>query len=320
MNKKSVLHVIRGGLVFLNKSVNTAVLALIVAAIALSVYALTDISRVIVYGSSEQYAIYKPGEDKKSFEELQQINPEVIGWITIYGTSIDYPITQANDNDKYLMLGPDLKYSLLGSIFLDANNQRDFSDFNNVLYGHNMTPRAMFGAIKDYKDEAYFDAHRYGDLFYNDRHHGLVIFALYEEDGYSTFLKRVKFNGDEEKQSYLDSIIARSLVYRNLNINVSKDRIVTMYTCSNTDTNGRELLVALITDEIYENPFQQDNSGERIDVVVGHLKKVPGWLWPFLVLLLLLIILFIIKCIDARREEKRRRELAKAIAESEARS
>lgn len=320
MNKKTVLHGIRDGLVFINKSVNTAVLILIVAAIALSIYALTDISRVIVYGSSEQYSIYKPGEDKKSFEELQSINPEVIGWITVYGTAIDYPITQAKDNDKYLMLGPDLKYSLLGSVFLDAGNEPDFSDFNNVLYGHNMTPRAMFGNIKDYKDDAFFDAHRYGDLFYNDTHHGIVFFALYEEDGYSQFLKRLKFNSDEERASYLEAILTKSISTRDIDIDVSTDRIVTLYTCSNALTNGRELLVGKITDETYDNPFEAEPEDDALGGIVENLKIVPPWMWPYLVLLWLLIILFIVKRIDARREEKHRKDLAKAAGESGAES
>ena len=143
-----------------SKTVNLFVLALVVAAVAIAIYALTDINSVVVNGAPEQYEIYKPGEEQKSFEELIVINPEVIGWIQVYGTKIDYPVTQAINNDRYLSYGPDLKYSLLGSIFLDCNNAPDFSDFNSILYGHNMTPRAMFGNIKDFKDKAYFEAHR----------------------------------------------------------------------------------------------------------------------------------------------------------------
>lgn len=310
MNRESVLHGIKKGIVVLNKSVNMAVLTVIIAAILLSIYALTDISRVIVNGSSAQYAIYKPGETKQSFEELQEINPEVIGWITVYGTVIDYPITHAKDNDKYLMLGPDLKYSLLGSVFLDAGNKRDFSDFNNILYGHNMTPRAMFGNIKDYKDEAFFDAHRYGDLFYNDTHHGIIFFALYEEDGYSQFLKRTSFADDEDRQKYLNDILQKAIIKRDLAINVSTDRIVTLYTCSNADTNGRELLVGLITDETYEDPFYEAPAEEsRVRRALTWLERVPLWVWPYLWLVILLIILFIVKHVQHRMEEKRRRKL-----------
>lgn len=290
-----------------SKAFNMVVLAIIIAAIGTAVYALTDINRVVVNGAPEQYAIYKPGETKQSYEELIAINPEVIGWIEVYGTKIDYPVTQAKDNDKYLMLGPDLKYSLLGSIFLDAGNAPDFSDFCSVLYGHNMTPRAMFGNIKDFRDEAYFEAHKYGDLFYEGTHHGLEIFAVFAEDGYSHFLKQLKLTGREEKQRYLDQIYEKSVWSRDIGV-TPDDRIVMMYTCSNVETNGRDLLVARITDRTFENTFAEEERGQS--AFTEAVKKIPLWLWPFLILLLLLLLLALLK---RREKAKKKRAVAAEI-------
>lgn len=105
---------------------------------------------------TNRYEVYKPTEDKsKSFEELQALNPEVIGWVTVDGTHIDYPVTQASDNDKYVNTDAEGKYSLAGSIFLDYRNQKDFTDFNSILYGHHMADHAMFGDLADFKNRTF---------------------------------------------------------------------------------------------------------------------------------------------------------------------
>ena len=87
----------------------------------------------------EHYEIYRPTEeDYGNFDELKAQNSDVCGWITIYGTHVDYPIVQSEDNSTYLMRNPRGEYSLSGSIFMDYMNQKDFSDFNTIIYGHHM--------------------------------------------------------------------------------------------------------------------------------------------------------------------------------------
>ncbi|MCG4817374.1 class B sortase, partial [Collinsella aerofaciens] len=73
-----------------------------------------------------------------SFEQLKELNPEVFGWLTVYGTNIDYPVTQGKDNWKYVNTNALGEYSLSGAIFLDYTNRKDFQDFNSILYGHHM--------------------------------------------------------------------------------------------------------------------------------------------------------------------------------------
>ena len=291
--KRKVFKVLHG-------SVNIIILALIIIAAGIAIYALTDINRIVVNGAPEQYIVYKPREEKASFEELQAINPEVIGWINVYGTKIDYPVTQGEDNIKYLTTGPDLKYSLLGSIYLDCENSPDFSDFCNVLYGHNMTPRAMFGNIKDFADEEYFEAHKYGDLYYEGTHHGLEIFAVFKEDGYSAFLKKMKLQSPESKAEYISEIYEKALLSRDIGVK-AEDRLVMMYTCSNAVTNGRDLLVARITDNTFDNPF-----GETVGKKgsFGWFLVFPIWLWPLIILAALLVILYLIKRKEKKKEKR----------------
>ena len=102
--------------------VNLGAVTIIIIALGIGFYALSDIGQVIINGSPVQYAKYKPGENKLSFDQLRVINPDVFGWIEVYGTKIDYPVLQGEDNKKYVSHNAEGDYSLLGAIFLDCNN------------------------------------------------------------------------------------------------------------------------------------------------------------------------------------------------------
>ncbi len=73
----------------------------------------------------------------------------------MFGTHIDYPITQTDNNEKYVNTGADGEFSLAGSIFLDYQNSQAFTDFNSILYGHHMEKGAMFGDLENFQDEAF---------------------------------------------------------------------------------------------------------------------------------------------------------------------
>ena len=103
------------------------------------VYAFWDTRQVYDAASAQKYETYKPKkDDSMSFEQLQAQNSEVIGWLHVYGTKIDYPFTQAEDNSKYVNTDVMGEYALSGSLFLDCMNAPDFSNFNNIIYGHHM--------------------------------------------------------------------------------------------------------------------------------------------------------------------------------------
>ena len=67
------------------------------------------------------------------FASLKKINREIVGWIYIPDTGIDYPIVQAKDNTKYLHRTFRGKDSYVGAIFLDALCEPDFSSFNSII-------------------------------------------------------------------------------------------------------------------------------------------------------------------------------------------
>ena len=283
-----------------NSIVNIAVLIVILLLIAFSAYALWDSDQVYQLADAKKYEIYKPRieDEGKSFGELQALNPEVFAWLTVYGTNIDYPVTQGENNMKYVNTNAEGNYSLSGAIFLDSANSKDFTDFNSIFYGHHMEKQAMFGEIGYFTEKSYFDARLYGNLYYDGKDHGLEFFAFLHIDAYDSSVFAPGIQGEEEQQAYLEDLLLKAKHSRDIGVTV-EDRIVLLSTCSAESTNGRDILVAKITDELYEDAFktiETNNTGTQstVDTQQGSWKSIPAWLWITLAVLVALIILVIV--------------------------
>lgn len=278
--------------------VSFMVLLIFLLLFAFGCYAIWDSDQLYQEAKASQYEIYKPSaEDSLSFAELQARNPDVIGWITVYGTSIDYPLLQADDNDKYINTNVLGEYSLSGSIFLDYRNNKHFTDFNSIIFGHNMVQNAMFGQIGDFLEEDYFEAHQYGNLFYDDTDHGIEFFAMLEADAYDSFLYTPAYEDNGTKQSYIDYLYRIATRTRDIGVTVD-DKIVLLSTCSSYATNERHILAGRITDETFANPFATEdeiNTGKPIDSESGY----PLWFW--LLMIVFLIALIIVIAIKVRK-------------------
>ena len=283
-----------------NSLVNFAVLAAILLLLAFGCYALWDSNQVYNAANAAQYEIYKPTVENegKTFQELQAINPEVFSWLTIYGTNIDYPVTQGGDNMKYVNTGAEGSYSLSGSIFLDCENSRDFSDLNSILFGHHMEKQTMFGEIGLFSDKGYFDARPYGNLYYAGRDHGLEFFAFVHADAYDSSVFAAGVMGSEQQQAYLDGLLEKAAFTRDIGVTVN-DRIVLLSTCSSDSTNGRDILIARITDDTFDDAFKPteiNNTGVQAaaDGQLGIWAWLPAWPWIALSFLAAIIILSIV--------------------------
>ena len=289
-----------------NSIINNALLITIVVLIAFAGYALWDSRQLHQAAESSVYAIYKPTveDEGQSFKELQAINDEVFAWLTVYGTSIDYPVTQGEDNMKYVNMNAEGEYSLSGAIFLDYANSRDFSDFNSIVYGHHMAKRTMFGELSEFSDRAKFDAHRYGNLYFNEKDHGIEFFAYLHADAYdnSVFAANVT---DEYRQTYLDGLLSRAIHTRDIGVTI-EDRIILLSTCSSSSTNGRDILVGRIIDRTYDGNETIDEVEEYISNGVHcSVIRIPPWV---IMLVLVALPLPIVRAVEIYRKKKEGRK------------
>lgn len=261
--------------------VNFAVLAACLLLFSYGCYAVWDSQQLTQAADPRKYEVYKPTEeDTRSFEELQAINSDVFGWLNVYGTNINYPLVQGEDNSKYVNTNVDGEYSLIGSLFLDYRNRKDFSDFNSIIYGHHMAEDKMFGDIADFADQEFFDSHRYGSLFYNGHTRGLEFFAFLEIDAYDD-VYTPGISEEESRQDYLKKIINQAVHTRDLSVDTS-DYLVLLSTCTSLLTNGRHILVGKITDEVppdlfYEEVQEKKLSGADTQKLLRRLAAMPIW-------------------------------------------
>jgi sortase B len=264
-----------------NGAFDTIALIAVTLILAAGLYALWDADQVFREAEFANYATYKPTVDPLSFEELKAINPEVFAWLTVYGTHIDYPVNQGEDNMKYVNTNAMGNYSLSGAIFLDNNCKRDFSDFSSILYGHHMEKNAMFGELGQFANKKYFDDRKYGSLYYDGRDHGIEFFAFLHVDAYDGKVFRTGITGESAQREYLAMLLERAMHTRETDVTIN-DRFVLLATCSSGTTNGRDILVGRITDELYEDAFMttETTGAPRIpgtDGLVSLWELIPLW-------------------------------------------
>ena len=141
----------------------------------------------------------------ETFEDLQKLNPDVIGWITIYDTNIDYPLLySAESNNMYLGHNAKGEPQSSGSIFIDYRNKPDFTDFNTIIHGHHMDQHKMFGDIEKFRDQKFFEKHEYGNLYYNNKNYGIDLLVFLETDGYNGKIYAPAIDGEDAKLQYIN--------------------------------------------------------------------------------------------------------------------
>ena len=195
-----------------------------------------------VFNSSRLNSLvgYKP--ERGNTGVLKELSDDVVAWIDIYDTTIDYPVMQGENNSEYLNKNAYGDYSLSGAIFLDSHNQQDFSDDYNILYGHHMSGGFMFGAIDDFEDEEYFDNHRagllttiYGGTF------DINLFAFVETDANEL----VAFDLTYEGGDIAAFVRENAKIYRE-----EAGKILAISTCKSPLTTERTVLFAILTEHI----------------------------------------------------------------------
>ena len=178
------------------------------------------------------------------FEALEEINDNVIGWIILEGTPINYPVVQGEDNDFYLRHLFDGRWNPSGSIFLDYLNSPRFTDHHTIIYGHNMQDGSMFAAIESYMYQEFYDNHPYIFLITPERRYVIKPFAGYMADTRMPSW-RLQFDDAEDVATWIADRRERSDFVSNTEA-LPHHRFVTLSTCSSIWHDIRYVLVGRI--------------------------------------------------------------------------
>ena len=162
---------------------------------------------------------------------LQQENADIVGWILFENNDmISYPVLYSGDNEKYIRTDIYGNSTTAGCIFMEGGCTPDFEDCHTILYGHNMKNLSMFGSLKKYKTEGYYDEHQYFMIYTNDMAYRYRIFAFYDipetDDVY-----QIGFAPDDTFGTFVNDMKRHS--YEDTGVSVTKDdKVITLSTCS----------------------------------------------------------------------------------------
>lgn len=175
-------------------------------------------------------------------DALREENPEVVGWIQIPDTKINYPIMQTDNNDYYLKHDWNGKRNVLGSIFMEKENSPDMTDFNTIIYGHNMQSGRMFAALHDFDDFEFWQTHPYVYVVTDTGILRYEIFATHnapiESNAY-----RLAFRQEKTRIAFLEETLTGSLIDTGI-VPATTDRILTLSTCTGTGYSARRVVQA----------------------------------------------------------------------------
>lgn len=177
------------------------------------------------------------GESKKiNWEKLKKINPDIVGWIYVKDTPIDYPVVKGNSNQEYLHQDFYKKYSYGGCVFADA--KCDISSSQNVvIYGHHMRNGSMFASLTKFRDSHFAKTHKI--FFYTpEKTYQLNVFSAYAMEEVPSL--PINFSSKENLIQYTQELVSKSDVSAKEERVTRKDhRIFTFVTCSYEGDNYR---------------------------------------------------------------------------------
>ncbi len=192
-------------------------------------------------------SIVSLGSFQIDWEGLRAINPDVVGWIYVPNSVINYPIVWRENDDNYYLKRTFGDNSVgtfgaeYGTVMLSGANSPLWTDQVNIVYGHHLNNGSMFAHFATYEDEAIFNANRTVYVLTPEGNFRVTTFALDKVPGASTDIAIPNFPTQEEFRAYVSQRLADSLVVANPPA-PSVDQIKQVFafsTCSQPDHENR---------------------------------------------------------------------------------
>ena len=234
---------LRKTVIFAHKSVDRIVALVSLLLFLICLYAMVDAYMVYAGASDTSILRYKP--KLGDTQALQELSDDAVAWLTVDNTKIDYPVMQGETNEEYLNKDPFGNYSLAGSIFLDFRNDKHFTDDYSLVYGHHMEYGAMFGALDEYSEKEFFDAHKTGTLIVVDgKNYKINFFASCKADAKEKAVFEPERSDNKSLMKYLEN---NSLVYYPQEVSEG-DKLIALSTCQSAENTERMIVFGTLTE------------------------------------------------------------------------
>ena len=246
-----------------------AIIVLVASLVALGLIGFSYFQGQQKYEKLEEYTTIPDGDGTGAeptglmvdWNALRALNPDVVAWLYVPNTSINYPVVRGADNEYYLTHDFDGDQGWLanfGAIFMDANNAPGWTDDAYFIYGHHMNDGSMFADIAGMTNQARFDECRTVYLLSPDGDFKLRTFSLVHCAGTDPIVQ-LKFASQEDRVNYIQDKLDRSVVFASsVPAPETLRKIFAFATCDNL-SDGRYVLYAYI----------EKTTAEGLDGVVG---------------------------------------------------
>ena len=187
-------------------------------------------------------------ENTYNLENIAKINSDIIGWIKIDGTNIDYPIMQ--NGDYYLHKDIYKNYSSHGTPYLAPFCNLKKSD-NLIIYGHHMKDNTMFSQLEKYKNYNFYLKHKYIKFFtiengrtIENNYEVMIAFKTiaYSDEGFK-YYNYTDFQNYEDYEEFVENCRNLEFYYTGV-VGTHQDKYITLSTCEYSQKNGRMVVVA----------------------------------------------------------------------------
>jgi sortase B len=209
---------------------------------------ISQLQQVVEENTSEE-TVEEPRAENgmlMSYYDLYNQNNDMVGWLKIDDTKINYPVMQS-DNEEYLHKNFEKEYQYCGLPFMDYQCDANKPSDNVIIYAHNMKDGSMFAALSKYDDESFYNAHQiiYFDTLY-ERAQYEVLFAFRSKIGSNDEFKYYEFTDAgsvEEFDKFIEK--AKSMaIYDTKKSAEYGDKLLTLSTCSYNTSNERFVVIA----------------------------------------------------------------------------
>lgn len=208
---------------------------------------------LIVQHKSENHAEQKQYETlqtnyvqngiRPQFEALNEINPDIHGWIKVKNTSLNYPVLQSKDNQDYLMTNFKNQKSRKGSIFADYRNNLNDLSTNTILYGHRIGNQTMFDVLGDYLNQDFYERHPKMEFDTQAHAYTIKVISAYKTSTKDNYIQ-THFKNKGDYQKFLSDTKEKSKIHTQTSVNTD-DKIITLSTCEDAFSQSDKRVVVV---------------------------------------------------------------------------